>query len=45
MGLVRAIRRRKFSKVVAWLIPGCHQVPNKTAFKDTQRFLLLRLLR
>ncbi|MGA7372256.1 MAG: hypothetical protein WBW37_06525 [Methyloceanibacter sp.] len=32
MGLVRAIRRRKFSKVVAWLIPGCHQVPNKTAF-------------
>jgi hypothetical protein len=32
MGLARAIRKRKFSKVVAQLIPGCHQVPSKTAF-------------
>jgi hypothetical protein len=31
MGIVRDIRRRNFTKIVALLVPGCHQGPNKTA--------------
>ena len=31
MGIVRDIRRGEFAKVVGRLLPGCHQLPNRTA--------------
>jgi trans-aconitate methyltransferase len=31
MEIIRNIRRGNFTKVIALLHPGCHQVPNKTA--------------